>query len=131
MARRQRDFRRPGRFDRVLFVPPPDAAAREDILRLHLKGRPLGEIDYRALGAKTDQFSGADLKAVVDLAVEAKLGEAMKTGRPAPVLTRDLLTATKRHRPTTKEWFGTARNYAIYSNQDGTYDDILQWLKLK
>ena len=124
-------FRRPGRFDRVLFVPPPDAAAREDILRLHLKGRPLGEIDYRALGAKTDQFSGADLKAVVDLAVEAKLGEAMKTGRPAPVLTRDLLTATKRHRPTTKEWFGTARNYAIYSNQDGTYDDILQWLKLK
>jgi AAA+ superfamily predicted ATPase len=124
-------FRRPGRFDRVLFVPPPDAAARQDILRLHLAGRPLGEIDYRAIGAKTDQFSGADLKAIVELAVEAKLGEAMKTGRPAPVLTRDLLAAVKQHRPTTKEWFGTARNYAVYSNQDGTYDDILQWLKLK
>jgi AAA+ superfamily predicted ATPase len=124
-------FRRPGRFDRVLFVPPPDAPARQDILRLHLEGKPLGEIDYRALAAKTDHFSGADLKAVVDLAIEAKLGEALKTGRPAPVLTRDLLAAVKRHRPTTKEWFSTARNYAVYSNQDGTYDDILQWLQLK
>ena len=124
-------FRRPGRFDRVLFVPPPDAVARESILRLHLQGRPLGEIDYRGVAGKTDQFSGADLKAVVDLAVEAKLSEAMKTGRPVPVVSRDLLAAVKQHRPTTKEWFGTARNYAVYSNQDGTYDDILAWLKIK
>src|SRR5580700_3252104 len=39
-------FRRPGRFDRVLFVPPPDAPARASILRLQCKGKPLEEIDY-------------------------------------------------------------------------------------
>jgi transitional endoplasmic reticulum ATPase len=33
-------------------------------------------------------------------------------------------------KPTTKEWFATARNYALYSNQGGIYDDILQYLKL-
>jgi transitional endoplasmic reticulum ATPase len=33
-------------------------------------------------------------------------------------------------KPTTKEWFATARNYALYSNQGGIYDDILQHLKL-
>ena len=33
-------------------------------------------------------------------------------------------------RPTTKEWFSTARNYALYSNQGGLYDDILKFLKL-
>jgi hypothetical protein len=33
-------------------------------------------------------------------------------------------------RPTIKEWFATARNYAIYSNQGGVYDDILEYLKI-
>jgi transitional endoplasmic reticulum ATPase len=33
-------------------------------------------------------------------------------------------------RPSTKEWFASARNYALYSNQGGTYDDILKYLKL-
>ena len=34
-------------------------------------------------------------------------------------------------KPTTKEWFSTARNYALYSNQGGVYDDILDYLKLR
>ena len=46
------------------------------------------------------------------------------------MLTRDLLAAVEAHRPTTKEWFSTARNYALYSNQGGIYDDILSWLKI-
>src|SRR5687767_14337310 len=75
-------FRRPGRFDRILFVPPPDAAARASILRLMLRGKPVQDIDYDHLGRKTDQFSGADLKAVVDFAIETKLRDAMKEGIP-------------------------------------------------
>ena len=75
-------FRRPGRFDRILFVPPPDAPARAAILRLLCRGKPVQDVDYEHLAKKTDDFSGADLKAVVDLAVEAKLREAMKAGRP-------------------------------------------------
>src|SRR2546425_12530907 len=63
-------FRRPGRFDRVLFVPLPDAPARASILRLHCRGKPVEEIDYEHVAKRTDSFSGADLKAVVDVAVE-------------------------------------------------------------
>ena len=37
-------FRRPGRFDRILFVPPPDEAARAAILRIHCQGKPLENI---------------------------------------------------------------------------------------
>jgi hypothetical protein len=44
--------------------------------------------------------------------------------------TKDLTTAASSQKPTTKEWFATARNYALYSNQGGIYDDILQHLKL-
>jgi SpoVK/Ycf46/Vps4 family AAA+-type ATPase len=123
-------FRRPGRFDRILFVPPPDLPARASILRILCQGKPVQNIDYEHLAKKTDHFSGADLKAVVDVAIEAKLREAMKAGTPRPLTTKDLVTATAAVKPSTREWFATARNYALYSNQGGTYDDILKHLKL-
>ena len=123
-------FRRPGRFDRILFVPPPDEPARADILRLQLTGKPVQEIDHLQVARKTKDFSGADLKAVVDQTIEKKLREAMKTGRPLPIVTRDLIAAAGELRPSTKEWFSSARNYALYSNQGGLYDDILKYLKL-
>jgi SpoVK/Ycf46/Vps4 family AAA+-type ATPase len=123
-------FRRPGRFDRILFVPPPDATARGEILRVLTRGKPVQDIDYDHIGKKTDGFSGADLKAVIDLAIEAKLREAMRDGVPKPLTTRDMLAAAGQVKPSTKEWFATARNYALYSNQGGTYDDILKYLKM-
>ncbi|HEY0981727.1 AAA family ATPase [Schlesneria sp.] len=124
-------FRRPGRFDRILFVPPPDEPARADILRLHLTGKPVETIDHGQVARKTKDFSGADMKAIVDQTVEAKLREAMKTMRPIPITTGDLVSAAASLKPSTKEWFTSARNYALYSNQGGLYDDILKYLKLK
>jgi SpoVK/Ycf46/Vps4 family AAA+-type ATPase len=123
-------FRRPGRFGRVLFVPPPDAAARASILRIHLKGKPVDNIDHDQVAKKTDGFSGADLRAVVDGAIENKLRDAFKAGRPSPISTRDLLAAAAAIKPSTKDWFASARNYALYSNQGGAYDDILKYLKM-
>ncbi len=123
-------FRRPGRFDRILFVPPPDAAARVATLRLLCHGKPIEEIDYEHVSKKTDNFSGADLKAVVDVAVERKLQEAMKIGIPKPLSTKDLVSAAASLKPSTKEWFATARNYALYANEGGLYDDILKYLKI-
>lgn len=124
-------FRRPGRFDRILFVPPPDAEARANILRILLRDKPSDSIDHDYVARKCPELSGADLKALVDLAVEEKLTEAMKTGVPKPISTKDLTSAGKKIRPSTKEWFATARNYALYSNQGGTYDDILRYLDQK
>src|SRR5687768_3081231 len=124
-------FRRPGRFDRILFVPPPDKGARASILRLHLEGKPVQDIDFDHIAKKTEAFSGADIKGVVDVCVENKLREALKVGVPKPITTKDLLTAAERLKATTKEWFSTAKNYALYSNQGGAYDDILAYLKMK
>lgn len=124
-------FRRPGRFDRILFVPPPDAPARAEILRILLRDKPTQEIEYGKLGEKLQEMSGADLKAVIDATVEAKLREAMKSGRPTPITTKELQQAAKAIRPTTKEWFLTARNYALYANEGGLYDDILTYLGIK
>ena len=124
-------FRRPGRFDRIIFVAPPDEAARMDMLQAMLQSKPVGDIDVKKIAAATIDYSGADLNAVVDIAVEEKLRESMSKGTVQVLTTKDLLAAAKQHRPTTSEWFASARNYALYSNESGLYDDILKYLKIK
>lgn len=124
-------FRRPGRFDRIIFVPPPDAPARAAILRIHLAGKPAADVDVEAVAKRTDGFSGADLTAVVDRAVESKLEQALKSGRIEPVTTKELLAAAKTQRSTCQEWFASARNHALYANQGGIYDEVLEYLGIK
>lgn len=124
-------FKRPGRFDRVLFVPPPDLEARASIYKLKLEGKPVEAIDYNALAKKSEKYSGADIEAVIDRAIESKLEEAIKLGKPSPLKQKELLKATKQHKATTAEWFTSAKNYALYSNQSGFYDPILTFMNIK
>jgi len=124
-------FRRPGRFDRLLFVPPPDLEARIAILQVLLRGKPQTEIDCHAVAKKTDKFSGADLRAIVEQAVEDKLEDALAKGAAQPLSTKDLLRPLKQVKPSTSQWFASARNYALYANEGGIYDDIADYLKLR
>jgi SpoVK/Ycf46/Vps4 family AAA+-type ATPase len=122
-------LRRPGRFDRIIFVPPPDTEARVEILRILLRGKPVEQIEYRQVAERSEGFSGADLKGLVDVAVEAKLREAFRAGSVQPLQTRDLLPALRQAKPSTVEWFATARNYALYANQAGLYDEVLTYVQ--
>lgn len=124
-------FRRPGRFDRIIFVEPPDEAAREEIFTDMLEGKPVADIDTKKIAAAAKDYSGADIKAAIDIATEDKLRESMSKGSIQPITTKDLLKAVKQHRPTTLEWFSSAKNYALYANESGLYDDILKYLKIK
>ena len=124
-------FRRPGRFDRILFVPPPDEPARESISQILCKGKPIPDLDARSLAKKTSKFSGADLKSVFDMTIERSLAAAMKSNKIVPITTKDLLKTAKAVKPSTKQWFETAKNFALYSNQNGIYDDILEYLGIK
>ncbi len=124
-------FRRPGRFDRIIFVPPPDQEARENIFKLKLNGKPVESIDYQSLANKTPDYSGADIEALIDITIEEKLEDSFKDGIPKPILTKDLINAVKKHKASTQEWFTTARNFALYANDSGLYDDILSYLKIK
>jgi transitional endoplasmic reticulum ATPase len=124
-------FRRPGRFDRILFVPPPDEPARASIIEVMARDKPMQKLDVNAVAKKTKDFSGADLKAVFDVAIERSLVRAMQEGRVIPLGTDDLLKSAKDVKPSTKAWFESAKNYAIYSNQSGFYDDVLEFLGIK
>lgn len=124
-------FRRPGRFDRIIFVPPPDEPTRESILQLKLKNKPTDAIDYSQLAKKTESYSGADIDAIIDIAIELKLESSFTDGIPKPIETKDLLNAVKKHKASTQEWFMTAKNFAMFANDAGLYDDILSYLKIK
>ncbi len=121
-------FLRPGRFDRLIFVPPPDEPAREEIVKIMSDGKPVTGLDPRGLAKKAKDFSGADIKAVFDQAIEASLAEAMKSGKIVPVTQKQLVKAAKNVKPSTRKWFESAKNYALYANQSGFYDEILDYL---
>ena len=124
-------FRRPGRFDRIIFVSPPDETSRESIFKLKLNGKPISNIDFSALAKKTENYSGADIDALIDIAIEEKLEKSFADGIPTPIETKDLLNAIKKHHPSTMDWFQTAKNYALFANESGLYDEILKYLKIK
>ncbi len=124
-------FVRPGRFDRIIFIPPPDLDARTAILRVALRDKPTQDMDHQDIARKTEGFSGADLVGLVDVATENILRETLHSGRQIPLTTKDLNKALKSIRPSTREWFATARNYVMYSNESGLYDVVAEYLKMK
>jgi len=122
-------LRRPGRFDRMVLVLPPDAAAREVILRTHLKDRPIAGIDTARLAQLTEGYSGADLAHVCETAGERAMMEAVRTGEVRMIEMRDLEAAVREVKPSTGPWFEAARNVVTFANSDGTYDDLLAYMK--
>ena len=122
-------LRRPGRFDRMIFVGLPDADARAGILRSHLKDRPVAGIDLKSIAKRTDGFSGADLAHICDSATQLAMSASMRSGQVRPVTMADVDEATAQIRPSTGPWFEVARNIVEFANNDGTYDDLAKYLR--
>jgi transitional endoplasmic reticulum ATPase len=67
---------RPGRFDKIVFVPMPDKAARQKILEIHSKDKPISpDVDLVKVAELTEGFSGADTSSVANTAVSLVLHE--------------------------------------------------------
>jgi len=69
-----------------------------------LAGKPQKDIDFKKISKNTKDYSGADINAMIDIAVEKILEEAMQTGIPKPISTK-------------------------VANKSGLYDEILKYLK--
>lgn len=119
---------RPGRFDRAIFVPPPDEAARAAVLGIALRDVPSAGIDVAAAAAATPLFSGADLRSVVEHAIDQVIEEALTAGTPPPVLPAHLDAAIAATRPTTLDWLRRAAAYVQYANQAERYNDVATYL---
>ncbi|MCH6268951.1 MULTISPECIES: ATP-binding protein [Neobacillus] len=123
-------FKRPGRFDKLVFVPPPDKEARKIIFELKLRGRPIENgMVYDVLADQTPLYSGADIENVVEMAAEKVLSEIMDGGSERLITMEDLLDVIKVTKPTTIEWLTTIKNYIKYANQGGIYSDAAAFIK--
>jgi SpoVK/Ycf46/Vps4 family AAA+-type ATPase len=122
-------LRRPGRFDRMIFVGLPDAEARAAIVKLHLRDRPVEGINLQKVVGRTDGFSGADLAYVCATATQFAMADSMRSGQVRPVSMRDIDAALAQVRPSAGPWFDTARNVVEFANHDGTYDELEKHLR--
>ena len=120
---------RPGRFDRLLLVLPPDEQARIGVLRYHLRDRPLAGIDLKALARRCEHFSGADLAFLCDTAAQLAMEDSLRTGQVRPIGMRDFDAARREVKPSTGPWLESARNVALFANVGGLYDDLVAYLK--
>ncbi len=123
-------FRRPGRFDRVVFIAPPDQEARIEIINGLLKGRPGGEsVNAERIAKKTSGFSGADLMNLIESAVDEAIEDSISKGEEVPLNKSHIEEAINISKATTLEWLTMAKNYAKYANDAGQYDDVVAFLK--
>jgi AAA+ superfamily predicted ATPase len=121
-------MKRPGRFDRQLFVPPPDAAARAEMLRQKLATVPTEPFDAQALALRMEHFSGADIDGVVEQAKEAVLNEILEGAEERPLRESDLAAAVAAASASTVDWLRTARNLVKFGGGQAGYKEIARYL---
>ena len=89
---------RPGRFDKIFYVPPPDEKVRREIFKIHL-GKFAKEVDLELLADITEGFSGADIASVCQTAKMEVLKERIKGKGEAKVTTQQLVEIIKERKP--------------------------------
>lgn len=78
---------RPGRFDRRIVIDTPDVVAREEILNIHAKGKPLAKgVDLKVVASRTPGFSGAELANLINEAAILAARKEQKTITQADIL---------------------------------------------
>ena len=88
---------RPGRFDRIIYVPPPDEKARFEILKIHTRNMPLAkDVDLEELAKMTEGYTGADIELLVR---EAGLLAMREMNGAGEVSMRHFLEAMKKIKP--------------------------------
>jgi SpoVK/Ycf46/Vps4 family AAA+-type ATPase len=91
---------RPGRFDKVIYVPPPDVEERVEILKVHLANRPLGSnIDLKTIAGMCERFSGADLANLAREGATLAMRRALSTKEDTVITAEDMNTVASTIRP--------------------------------
>lgn len=84
---------RPGRFDKSIYIGPPDKESRQTIFKIHTAGKPLAkDVDLSKLADATEGCTGADIAAICNEAVMTAVRRLVKDGR---IPTQDEINATK------------------------------------
>jgi SpoVK/Ycf46/Vps4 family AAA+-type ATPase len=124
-------LKRPGRFDRTLLVLPPDAPARRRIAESAMDGIHTEAIRWERALEGADGYSCADIVHLCQTATDYAAEEYILSGRMRGVSEADFKRARAEVRPSTLAWFETARNFAMFANEGGAYDELVDYLRAR
>ncbi|RME54964.1 ATP-binding protein [Candidatus Woesearchaeota archaeon] len=120
-------LRRPGRFDSMIFVPPPDMKARKEIIKINMKNRPVDNIDYEKIAKATEHFSGADIKALCDEATDIPLKEYLLFKKKRKINNADFYEVLRTKTPSILPWFNRARELIERRNEESMFKDVINY----
>ncbi len=93
---------RPGRFDKIIYMPLPDFLGRQKIFKIYLDKLPVAEdINYEELATNTERYSGADIKAVCESVAQVVAQEAANKHKVLRITQGDLLGVISATKPST------------------------------
>jgi AAA+ superfamily predicted ATPase len=121
-------FRRPGRFDQAIFVPPPDDAARMRIIELLARDKPVSKMDVAELARVTAGFSGADLRGVFERAAELALASTIRMGQAVPIRMETLMEVAAKGTPSTRSWFEGVKERPELMAAEGLMGEVKKFM---
>lgn len=121
---------RPGRFDKLLFVPPPDIDSRVDIFKIHLRKRPIAkELDFKKLSGLTEGYSGADIKEICEAASRIPLEEAIEGKPQRDIDMNDLLYSIENRPSSVISWLKEAELQIVRSGRENLFKEMMNFIE--
>ncbi len=118
-------LRRPGRFSKLIYVPPPDHRARRAIFKLRSRNRPLADdIDFDRLATLTDGYSSADIDQIIEEAADEPLREALIGGNQRPISMADLEAVIMRRESSLLPWLKLAKRMMWHSDEREIFREL-------
>ncbi|MGH1485277.1 MAG: ATP-binding protein [Cellvibrionaceae bacterium] len=122
-------MKRPGRFSRQIFVPPPDQEAKTRIVQLKLHNLPVDDFDIETFVKQLRLFSGADIDGLIEKTKELVIEQVIETGNERNITLNDFQRTLSGIIPSTEDWLRTAKNLVKFSGADRSYQDVEMYLK--
>ena len=120
-------LRRPGRFSKLVFVPPPDRDSRRQIFKIHMKERPIDvSVNIDDLAARTDGYSSADLSQVCIEAADIPLTEALSGKPPRKICMSDFQQVLQKRTSSLYPWFKLAKREVERSGEQEVFQELLK-----
>ncbi|RLG14673.1 MAG: ATP-binding protein [Candidatus Nanohalarchaeota archaeon] len=121
-------LRRPGRFDEIVFISPPNEKAQKQIIAHQLKGTPVSRnLNLNYIAQKTVGFSGADIVALANDAVNIPLREALEGKSIRPTNTGDFMEALEKRKSSLESWFSKAKTQIIKAQQEDIFKEVFNY----
>jgi len=117
-------LRREGRFGNTIYIPQPDIEARKQIFKLVMEKRPIKELDFKLLAKVTQGISGADIKAICEMATDIPLRKSLSTGKKMKITMNDMQAAIRKTQSVMKQWFSKAKTQVKKKKLEESFKEL-------